>query len=40
MLRKRDFLLNNFLCNRQSDLTRLGITVNRFDRLQSDLTNQ
>jgi hypothetical protein len=38
LLGKGNFLLNKSVSNRQSDLTRLDIIVNRFDKLQSNLT--
>jgi hypothetical protein len=37
---KGNFLLNKLICNRQSDLIKLGITVNQLNKLQSDLTKQ
>ncbi len=40
VLGKGNFLFNKSICNRQNDLTRLGITINRLDKLQSDLTKQ
>jgi hypothetical protein len=39
MLGKGNFLLGKSVCNRQSNLTRLGITINRLNKLQSDLTS-
>jgi hypothetical protein len=40
MLGKGNFLLRKLICNKQSDLTRLGIIVNRLNQLQGDLTKQ
>jgi hypothetical protein len=40
MLGKGNFLLSKLVCNRQSNQPRLGIIVNQFDKLQSDLTKQ
>ncbi len=38
MLGKEIFLFSKSVCNRQSNLTKLGITINWFDILQSNLT--
>jgi hypothetical protein len=38
VLGKGNFLLSKSICNKQSNLIRLGIIINRFDKLQSDLT--